>query len=280
MASFSVGLTELVSPMARPGNRSPPSPGSPDAASRKSRRTASAAASSGGGAPARTASPRRNTRKAASSPGSVAARVPVARSREPIRAPRIAASSRSPNTSTGVDSPEVAPATRAASAVPGRRPSVARPVTSITNSTTRPACAASTSTAGARAGAWATTEVVASAPPARARTTRPRHAPGSRRTDASTASAHRATVAASVHGELGAATAIPAPIHPSTAAGRRRRSAAVVRATSERVIDVAVTEAEAVSMPLVTAVMSSRGPSAPRKSSRRSPTRSSGLQPP
>jgi hypothetical protein len=101
MAALSAGVTAWVSPMARPGNRPPPLPGSADAASLNPVLRPLAQPRYQGGPSTTVVAPDAKKRKATSSAGSVEARVPDSEMVLPM--PRAASSpfGGSPNTATG-----------------------------------------------------------------------------------------------------------------------------------------------------------------------------------
>jgi len=100
IAVLSAGLTATVSPMARPGSSSPPSPGSAAAARAKPARRPFAQDRYQGGAAVGRAAVRANTRKDTSSLGGVAIREPLSRTVVPISVLPVGDP---PNTSTGTD---------------------------------------------------------------------------------------------------------------------------------------------------------------------------------
>ena len=176
MLSSSSSPTAAVSPIASPGRRSPPSPGSRDAAAAKPERSRFAQSRKGGGPATTRASPSANSRKPTSSSGAAAVRLASRRRVAPIPAGRAVSP---PKTSTGVDSasgaeafgepvslprtsePRVATATSLAATGPSRAPGAIRSevTTSTLSARPWPWPASSSTPAGCRSGARTATTV-------------------------------------------------------------------------------------------------------------------------
>ena len=105
MAASRSASTALVSPIARPGSRSPPSPGRPPAAAMNWVRNSPAQPSHQGGVATGSGGPRPNTRADAASPAVVSRRVASSRTTLPSCSMVAAPCAVSENTTTGTDSP-------------------------------------------------------------------------------------------------------------------------------------------------------------------------------
>ena len=206
--------TALVSPMASPASRSPPSPGSAVAAPRNPARRPSAQPRNHGGPPITSSAPSGKTRKALSSPGSVAVRVPLTMIVVPMPSRSAGAG---PKTSTGT-APEARVSTASNDRLPGRTVEV---VTAVSE-TCLPAAASASSSAGWRCGDWMATTVEHNAAAAIARAATATQRTRRASTTSTPASAQHAT--ATGRAMPGIPMSSPAASQPAAAGRPSRRS--------------------------------------------------------